>query len=145
DLAFGLYKNASYYYVPAFHEPGPALEVIANKDFLDGLDVADAKIIEVAAKAVAMETYSDFTYHNIDALPQLMDGKGVELRTWPDEIVEAMGREAKGVLAEIGGADEATREVYDAFIAFRDKAAQYAADAGDLVSLELRRTGLGAA
>ena len=144
DLAFGFYKNASFYYVPAFHEPGPALEVLANADFLAELDDDLKAIISGAAKATSMEAYSDFTYHNIEALPQLMDGKGVELRTWPEDVVKAMGREAEVVLAEVGEADAATKEVYDSFIAFRNKAAAYAAEAGDLVSLELRRTGLSA-
>ncbi len=144
DLAFGLFKNASYYYVPAFHEPGPALEVLVNADFLAGLDDDLRTIITVAAKATSMEAYTDFTYHNIDALPQLLDGKGVELRTWSDDIVRAMGRESAVVLAEVGEADAETKEVYDAFIAFRDKAATYAAEAGDLVSLQLRQTGLAA-
>ncbi len=31
DRAFGLYKVAKYYYMPAFHEPGPGLEIIVNK------------------------------------------------------------------------------------------------------------------
>ena len=143
DLAFGFYKNASYYYVPAFHEPGPALEVLANVDFLAALDDADRAVITAAAKATSMEAYADFTYHNIEALPQLMDGKGVELRTWSEEIILAMARESATVLDEIGTADADTEEVYRSFLAFRDKAADYAVKAGDLRSLALRATGLG--
>jgi TRAP-type mannitol/chloroaromatic compound transport system substrate-binding protein len=30
DLAFGLYRIAKYYYMPAFHEFGPALELMVN-------------------------------------------------------------------------------------------------------------------
>ena len=145
DLAFGLYRNASYYYVPAFHEPGPALEVLCNADFLAELDDDLKAIVSAAAKATSIESYADFTYNNIEALPQLMDGKGVELRTWPEDVIRAMGRESEPVLAELAEANAEAREVYDSFIAFRDKAADYAARAGDLVSLELRRTGLDAA
>ena len=68
DRAFGLYKVAKFYYVPAFHEPGPGLEVIVNKAAWDGLTPDLQAIIEAAASAAASETYADFVYHNIEFL-----------------------------------------------------------------------------
>ena len=32
DLAFGFHQVAKYYYYPGWHEPGPVLELIVNKD-----------------------------------------------------------------------------------------------------------------
>ena len=32
DRAFGLHKAAKFYYYPGWHEPGPSLECIINKD-----------------------------------------------------------------------------------------------------------------
>jgi TRAP-type mannitol/chloroaromatic compound transport system substrate-binding protein len=38
DLAFGLYRTAKYYYMPAFHEFGPALELMVNAQAYEALD-----------------------------------------------------------------------------------------------------------
>src|SRR3546814_8349807 len=40
DIAFGLQKVAKYYYVPAFHEPGPGLEISVNKAKFEALPAA---------------------------------------------------------------------------------------------------------
>ena len=45
---------AKFYYVPAFHEPGPGLEVIINKAAWDGL-TPDLQAIVEAAVTVEIE------------------------------------------------------------------------------------------
>lgn len=124
DIAFGLYKAAKYYYTPAFHEPGPSLEVIVNKDRWTELPDDLKEIVRRAAQASSAESFVDFTYHNIQTFGEL-DKYGVELRTWPEEVVTAMGKANAEVLEEVAASDEMTRKVHDSYMAYLKKASRY--------------------
>ncbi len=126
DRAFGLYKAAKFYYVPAFHEPGPGLEIIVNKGRWTELTPDLQAIIDAAASATANETYADFVYHNIDAFGPLVAENGVEVRTFSDEIVAALGKATMEVFAEISATDPLTGRVHQSFMDFLRKADDYA-------------------
>jgi TRAP-type mannitol/chloroaromatic compound transport system substrate-binding protein len=126
DRAFGLYKVAKFYYVPAFHEPGPGLEVIVNKDRWNDLPPDLQAIVEGAASAAANETYADFVYHNVDAFGPLLAENGVQLRTWPDDVVKALGKTTFEVLDELSKTDELTGRIHASFMSFLRKADPYA-------------------
>lgn len=142
DLAFGLYKVVKYYYMPAFHETGPALEVIVNKEAYAALPDDLREIVKRASMASAMEAYADFTYHNAMAFGPILEKEGVELRTWPDEIVLALARESALVLADLAESNPLTLETYESFIQFRQDAAAYA-QVSDQRMLEMRTIALG--
>jgi TRAP-type mannitol/chloroaromatic compound transport system substrate-binding protein len=141
DLAFGLYRTAKFYYVPAFHEIGPALELMVNAQAYEALDDDLKEIVKRAAMASATESFADFTYHNADSFRPLLDEEGVELRTWPDDIVRALAGQSEIVLAELAQASELGRETYDSFVAYRAKADEFAR-ASDQRMFEMRAIGL---
>ncbi|WP_259780640.1 TRAP transporter substrate-binding protein [Aestuariispira ectoiniformans] len=126
DLAFGLYKAAKYYYMPAFHEPGPALEVFMKKETFEDLPKDLQVIVETVVRATAMETLADFTYHNIDSLQSVLEKEGVQLRRFSPEIVDALGKTTKEVLTEIAATDELTGKIHASFMDFMTKANAYA-------------------
>ena len=137
DRAFGLYKVAKFYYVPAFHEPGPGLEIIVNKADWQKLSPDLQAIVEAAASATANETYADFVYHNVEAFQPLLKEEGVQLRTFNDEIVQALAKATHEVLAELAAKDPMTRKVNDSFTSFLGKAVYYA-DKFDLRMQQMR-------
>ncbi|WP_321335276.1 TRAP transporter substrate-binding protein [Breoghania sp.] len=141
DLAFGLYKVAPYYYMPAFHELGPALELIVNKAQLEMLPDDLREIVKRAAMASSMEALADFTFHNIESFRPLLEKEGVELRSFSPEIVSALAVESEKVLTDIASASPLAKEVYDSFLAYRAKATEYARSAS-LAALSMRDTGL---
>jgi TRAP-type mannitol/chloroaromatic compound transport system substrate-binding protein len=141
DLAFGLYRTANYYYMPAFHEFGPALELMVNGQAYEALDDDLKEIVRRAAMASATESLADFTYHNADSFRPLLEQEGVELRTWPDAVVRALAEQSEVVLAELADASGLARETYDSFIAYRAKADEFAR-ASDQRMFEMRATGL---
>ncbi|MGF1475180.1 MAG: TRAP transporter substrate-binding protein [Geminicoccaceae bacterium] len=126
DRAFGLYKSAKYYYLPAFHEPGPGLEVIVNKDRLEALPEDLRAIVEAATTALAMETTADFTFNNIEALDPLVSENDVELRTFPDDVVVELGRVTREVYDDLAATDELTGKIHESFINYLTKANAYA-------------------
>jgi TRAP-type mannitol/chloroaromatic compound transport system substrate-binding protein len=91
--------------------------------------------------ASATESLADFTYHNADSFRPLLDEEGVELRTWPDDVVRALAEQSEIVLAELAEASELARETYDSFIAYRAKADEFAR-ASDQRMYEMRAIGL---
>ena len=124
DLAFGLYKVAKYAYLPAFHEPGPALEIVVNKDAYDELSEDLKEVVSAAAHATSVETFGQFHYNNIVSLKEL-EAKGAIVRTFSDEIVTALGTATAEVLAEITAANPAAQTVYDSYMPFLRQAATY--------------------
>ena len=141
DLAFGLYKVAHYYYMPAFHEIGPALELIVNKTALEALPDDLKEIVKRAAMASSMEALADFTFHNIESFRPLLDKPDVKLRSFSPEIVSALAVESEKVLNDIASASPLAKEVYASFSAYRAKAVDYAHSA-DLAALAMRDQGL---
>jgi TRAP-type mannitol/chloroaromatic compound transport system substrate-binding protein len=125
DRAFGLYKVAKYYYVPAFHEPGPGLEITVSREQYEALPANLQRIVAVAARATAEETLADFTYHNIVSLDPLLAEEGVELRTFSDEIVVALGQATLEALDELNASDPLCAKVYASFSRFLEQANRY--------------------
>ena len=142
DLAFGLYRVAKYYYLPAFHEFGPALEMLVNKKAYEALPEDLREIVRRAAHATSYETLADFTFHNIESYQPLLE-KGVEVRAFNDDIVKALGRESEAVLSDLSKTSPLAGEVYASFTAFRAKAMTYG-KVMDGAIYSMRETGLGA-
>lgn len=122
DLAFGLHKIAKHYYNPAFHEGGPALECMVDREKLAALPKDLQKIVEYAAAASADEALADFTRHNAKFLGILVKEHGVQLHTWPEDIVLALGKASKEVLAELAATDEMTAKINQSFSAYLNEA-----------------------
>ena len=125
DRAFGLQKVAKYYYAPAFHEPGPGLEIMVNRQEWEKLPPDLQAIIEAAAAATASETLADFVYHNVETFGPLM-GDGIELRSFPEPLVRAMAKASFEVFDEIAAKDPLARKVHESFLTFLKKASAYA-------------------
>jgi len=139
DIAFGLQKAAKYYYVPAFHEPGPGLEVIVNKDRFAALPDDLKAIIKYAARATCETTLADFTFNNIKVFSDMREKfPEIELRQFPDEVIEAMGEKTREVIEEVAEKDPLTRKVHEAFMTFNRQAEAYQAHF-DLPVLRMRQ------
>jgi hypothetical protein len=120
DMAFGLDKVAKYYYLPAFHEAGPALELLVNKQKFNTLPADLQDIVRGAAMASAAEALADFTFHNIEAFALLTAEGGPGLREWPEPVAAEIARVSGEVLAELAASSELAGRVaasHDAYLA----------------------------
>ncbi len=142
DQAFGLYRVAQYYYVPAFHEVGPTAELLINRAAWESLPADLQAVVEEAAMASAMQYHADYAYHDVHALQALVEEHGVELRTFPDEVVEALGRVTLEVLEDLGNRNELTRRIHESYMDFLLKANPYS-QWFDRRLLEMRAIALG--
>jgi TRAP-type mannitol/chloroaromatic compound transport system substrate-binding protein len=142
DIAFGLHRFAAYYYMPGFHEPGPGLEVIFNESVFRELSPELQTAVRSAAWATSLETLADFTFHNIQAFQALLEEHEVEVRRFPDAVVERLGEETRAVLDEVAASDALTGRVHESYMAFLEKAREYAPH-GEQGILEMRTQAFG--
>lgn len=126
DAAFGLFEVADYYYLPGFHEVGPTAEILINRNVWNALDDDLKAMVETAAKATAIDYNADYRYHNASLLPSLVEDYSVELRSFPEEVDDAIGKTAMAVLEELGDSDELTRRIHRSYMDFLRVADRYA-------------------
>lgn len=125
DQAFGLNKVANYCYLPAFHEPSAALEIVVNKDAYDSLPADLRAVIANAAEATSVETLSQFDYFNALAFQQLKE-KGVIFGLFPDDVVAALRGASAEVMAENAAGNPDFAKVQESYNAFLVLATDYA-------------------
>ncbi|MRI58868.1 MAG: C4-dicarboxylate ABC transporter [Epsilonproteobacteria bacterium] len=95
DIKMGFYKVARYYY-SGFHEPGSVLELTFNLKRWQSLPKDIQALIQSCARELNALMVYDFQDKNAKALTKLRK-LGVELKTWPQDVVEA----AKKALFEV--------------------------------------------
>ena len=123
DVAFGLHNVARYYYYPGWHEPGPTLECIVNRDAWESLPDDLKALVDLATQAINCDMAAEYTHGNVNSLQQLVDDPDVELRKFPDEVVEHLKAITDEVVAEMVENDPAVARIYESFNAFRESSA----------------------
>ncbi len=119
DRAFGLHKAAKYYYYPGWHEPGPTIESIINKDSYNRLPDDLKFIVDTSCKAVNVDMLSDYTAKNNLAL-QFLKSKNISILKFPDEVLVKLKSISMDILKEISQTDSITKEIYDSYMSFND-------------------------
>jgi TRAP-type mannitol/chloroaromatic compound transport system substrate-binding protein len=125
DLAFGFHQVAKYYYYPGWHEPGPILELIINKEAYESLPSDLQAIVENAARAVNQDMLDEYTARNNTALVELVETHGVELRKLPDDVVAQLRQLSEEVVAELAQDNDISRRIAESVKAFQEQAKAY--------------------
>ena len=125
DLTFGFHQAAKYYYYPGWHEPGPMLELLINMDAWNSLPKHLQVIIETATKAVNQDTLDEYLARNNQALTELIEVHGVELRKLPDDVIEEFRAISNEILSDLAQEDEVIAKVYDSYIEFKNNVTEY--------------------
>jgi TRAP-type mannitol/chloroaromatic compound transport system substrate-binding protein len=125
DLTFGFHQAAKYYYYPGWHEPGPMLELLINMDAWNSLPKHLQVIIETATKAVNQDTLDEYLARNNQALTELIEVHGVELRKLPDDVIEEFRVISNEILSDLAKEDEVIGKVYDSYIEFKNNVTEY--------------------
>ena len=119
DLAFGLHQVADYYYTSAWNEPSAILEGTVNLDAWNALPDDLKAVVREAAKASNLAMISEFAYRNAQALETLVDEHGVQLRTFPEDVMQALYESSMEVIQEQVASDPESKQVYDSYVAFQ--------------------------
>jgi TRAP-type mannitol/chloroaromatic compound transport system substrate-binding protein len=121
DLAFGLHKVARYYYYPGWQEPAPALECFINKAAWDSLPDDLQAIVEITCQAITTDMMAEYTHGNAVALQQIIDDPNVELRQFPDDVLQYLRNIAEEIVAEMVENDPAVAKIHESWSAFLEK------------------------
>lgn len=121
DLAFGLYKAAKYYYYPGWHEPGTTLECFINQKAFAALTKDLQSIVLNACKVANQDMLAEYTTRNNAALHTLVTEHKVQLRRFPDAVMQKLKVISDEVVGEIAKKDALSQRVYDSFRAYRDQ------------------------
>ena len=124
DVAFGLQKAARYYYYPGWHEPGPALETIINADAWASLPPDLQAIVETTCQAIMADMTADYMYNNAIALQQLMDNPDIEMRRFPDDVLELLRSITNELIEEMSASDPLTARIQASYYDFLAKSKQ---------------------
>ncbi len=117
DLALGFYQVAKNYYFPSFVEPGLATELVVDKKKYQELPDDLQAIIRDVSQAEYDQVASDFYANDPRALKTLVEQHDVQVRQFPDEILEAGAKAAEEVMNGLLSSDDAlTKKTAQSFV-----------------------------
>ena len=118
DREFGLQKVTKYYYYPGWHEPGPTLECIINKDAYEKLPNDLKHIVDLSCKAANIDMLADYTSKNNQALLYLIS-ENISINEFPKKVMQFLKKLSIEVVNEIGETDAITKEVHASYKKFQ--------------------------
>jgi TRAP-type mannitol/chloroaromatic compound transport system substrate-binding protein len=118
DRSLGLHQAARYYYYPGWHEPGPVLECIVNKQAFATLPKDLQTIVEIASSALNDQMTAEYTAKNAQALEDLRSEGKVELRRFPDDVLRGLRELNRQVVEELIAEDAFAARVNESFQKF---------------------------
>lgn len=127
DSVSGFYQHAKYYYTPGFQEVNSAGEIGLNADVWDSLSDTHRSVVETAIAAANGINTGEWPYHNAEFFRTLREDHKVDVRSLPDDVIDALAAKSKEVITEISTKDDRTKEVYDSWAAYFPKALTYSA------------------
>ncbi|MBT8084660.1 MAG: TRAP transporter substrate-binding protein [Woeseia sp.] len=121
DLSLGLHKAARYYYYPGWHEPGPLLECIINKEAWDTLPKDLQAIVEVCCQAINLDIQAEYIWGNAQALHELKQDSTVELREFPADVLRLLEKHSSDIVNELSERDPWAKRLQDSVTPFLQK------------------------
>jgi len=125
DQVLGLQETARYYYYPGWHEPGPTLECIVNKAALASLPEDLRTIIELATSALNESMMAEYTARNAESLAALQDNPDIDIRRFPDEVLDELRRYVDEIIAELVARDPQAAKINASFQAYKKKVSRW--------------------
>lgn len=121
DQKLGFVKVAPYYYAPGWWEGTANVGLFINLDKWKALPPQYQAALETASSRTMSECLAKYDARNPDAIYTLV-AEGAQLRTFPDDVLQASYTEAYKMYDELAGTNEAFRKIYEPWKAFADKA-----------------------
>lgn len=119
DAKLGFSKVAKYYYGPGVMELGANLAFNVNQDSWNEIPEHYRAALRAACAMAANDLLAKYDANNITALKTLV-GEGVQLMSWPRQVMESMQQATSEVLNEYAAKDKLFAKVLDSWREFRD-------------------------
>ena len=116
DEIMKFYEAAKFYYTAGMHEPGSMLAAGFNAKFWADLSDTDRAIISAAAAQENDVMMSEYNAKNGAALSRLINEQGVEVRSFNDDVWDAMGEAAVEVFEETRQHSDLANRTHESFL-----------------------------
>ena len=110
DFAAGFWRVAKNYYAPGWHEPNGTGEALVSAAAMDALAPDLQAMVRDAARAENIVSLTEAEWQNGSALAELK-AKGVTVRDYPADIVDAARRETGGVMEDLAARDDLSARI----------------------------------
>ena len=117
DLALGFYKAASYYYWPGIHEPNGTGECLINAGVWSDLPDDLKAVVSNACAAENAFALAEAEFRNAIALKRLVEEKNVQLRRFPDDLIDQARESAAALLQGFKDRGGIEARIHDSYIA----------------------------
>ncbi len=124
DEKMGFQEIAPYYYT-GWHEPGAELHLFINKDKFNALPEDLRTIITLAAKEASLDMLSESFYRNTLAWEHMREQHGINIRTFPDDVLQAFRKSNEKLLLQVADRSPLAREVIESQQTFLTKAKKW--------------------
>ncbi|MFY0651434.1 MAG: TRAP transporter substrate-binding protein DctP [Cyclobacteriaceae bacterium] len=121
DYIMGFHKVAQYYYYPGWHEPGTILEMMLNKSKFEKLPLDLQQIVKTACYRMNHWMLCEFESKNSEYLSKLVDEEKVDIRQFPNEVLQKLKEISNEVVLEMIESDPKSKKIYEHFNAYRQK------------------------
>jgi len=118
DEKLGFYKVAKYYYYPGWWEGCGQAHNLINLAKWNELPKAYQSAIQTASGDAWEWVIGKYDYANPAALKRLL-AQGVQLRAFPQDVMEASYKAALDIYAELSNTNPMFKKLYDSLVAYR--------------------------
>lgn len=118
DVRMGFHEVAGYYYFPGWHQQSTFFELMMNLDAWNALSTTQQSQIEASCSTNIRVSLAEGEALQADALRQIR-AKGVQIKIWPDPVLEALEEAWSEVAADLSAQDPAFKEAWDSLSDFR--------------------------
>jgi TRAP-type mannitol/chloroaromatic compound transport system substrate-binding protein len=123
DEGLGFHRVAKYYYFPGWHQQTTILELLMSTAKWEALSAVDKAAIDHACKTTMVKTIAEAESMQGPALARMKE-RGVQIRQWSPEILDALRKTWREVVAE-ERKDPDFNRVWEDYAKFRAEYAEW--------------------
>ena len=121
DSALGYHQVAKHYYWPGVGEPSSAEECGVNAEVFNNLPDDLKQAVTLACESLYNPVWTEYTTKHAASLKKLVEEDGVQVKMFPQDVIDAMGKAAAEVIDDLRqDDDELVRRITGGYMTFAD-------------------------
>jgi len=118
DLPFGFHQTVRHYYYPGWHAPAGLMELLLSRKAWNALGAAGQQMLTEACRRNLRTTLAAIPAEEAKGLAGIR-AKGIEIKTFPPQVLQALRRAADEQLAAVSGQNAEFKEILASYLSYR--------------------------